>query len=52
LNRIDGEAIGGYESFERILNKKSVKGNVTLTIENKNEKSQVNCLVDAYPVPY
>ena len=49
---IDGEAIGGYESFERILNKKSVKGNVTLTIENKNEKSQVNCLVDAYPVPY
>jgi len=42
---IDGEEIGG-------LNKKSVNGNVTLTIERKNEKSQVNCLVDAYPVPY
>lgn len=49
---IDGEEIGGYESFERTLNKKSVNGNVTLTIERKNEKSQVNCLVDAYPVPY
>ncbi|MFE3574766.1 SRPBCC domain-containing protein [Lysinibacillus sp. NPDC059133] len=49
---IDGEEIGGYESFERTLNKKNVNGNVTLTIESKNEKSQVNCLVDAYPVPY
>jgi|GEM_PF-1762657 len=49
---IDGEEIGGDESFERTLNKKSVNGNVTLTIESKNEKSQVNCLVDAYPVPY
>jgi len=49
---IDGEAIEGYESFERTLNNKNVNGNVTLTIESKNEKSQVNCLVDAYPVPY
>ncbi|MCL1696960.1 SRPBCC domain-containing protein [Lysinibacillus sp. BPa_S21] len=49
---IDGEEIGGYESFERTLNKKNVNGNVTLTIERKNEKSQVNCFVDAYPVPY
>lgn len=49
---IDGEAIEGYESFERALNKKNINGNVTLTIESKNEKSQVNCLVDAYPVPY
>ncbi|MGE7948516.1 SRPBCC domain-containing protein [Lysinibacillus sp. NPDC093688] len=49
---VDGEEVGGYESFERTLNKKNVNGNVTLTIESKNEKSQVNCLVDAYPVPY
>lgn len=49
---IDGEAIEGYEAFERALNKKNINGNVTLTIESKNEKSQVNCLVDAYPVPY
>lgn len=49
---IDGEEIRGYESFERTLNKKNVNGNVTLTIESKNKKSQVKCLVDAYPVPY
>ncbi|MGE7689995.1 SRPBCC domain-containing protein [Lysinibacillus sp. NPDC097214] len=49
---IDGEEIGGYESFERTLNEKNVNGNVTLTIESKNEKSQVNCLVDTYPIPY
>lgn len=49
---IDGEEIRGYESFERTLNKKNINGNVTLTIESKNEKLQVNCLVDAYPVPY
>jgi len=49
---IDGEEIGGYESFERTLNTKNVHCNVTLTIERKNEKSQVNCLVDIYPVPY
>ncbi|WP_375200622.1 SRPBCC domain-containing protein [Lysinibacillus sp. RS11] len=49
---IDGEEIGGYESFERTLNTKNVNCNVTLTIERKNEKSQVNCLVDIYPVPY
>ncbi|MGE7944102.1 SRPBCC domain-containing protein [Lysinibacillus xylanilyticus] len=49
---IDGEEIGGYESFERTLNTKNVNGNVTLTIERKNEKSRVNCLVDIYPVPY
>ena len=45
---IDGEAIEGYESFERTLNKKNINGNVTLTIESKNEKSQVNCLVDVF----
>lgn len=49
---IDGEEIEGYESFERKLNEKNVNCNVTLTIESKNEKSWVNCLVDAYPVPY
>ncbi|MEB2298694.1 SRPBCC domain-containing protein [Lysinibacillus xylanilyticus] len=49
---VDGEEIEGYESFERTLNEKNVNCNVTLTIESKNEKSQVNCLVDAYPVPY
>ena len=49
---IDGEGIGGYESFERTLNKKNINGNVMLTIVSKNEKSQVNYLVDAYPVPY
>lgn len=49
---IDGEEIGGYESFERNLNEKDVNCNVTLTIVSKDEKSHVNCLVDAYPVPY
>lgn len=49
---IDGEEIVGYESFERTLNEKTVNCTVTLTIERKNEKLQVKCLVDAYPIPY
>lgn len=49
---IDGEKIRGYETFERTLNEKTVNSTVTLTIERKSEKLRVNCLVDAYPVPY
>ncbi|MGG0657504.1 SRPBCC domain-containing protein [Rummeliibacillus pycnus] len=49
---IDGEEIGGYESFERTLNEKTDNPTVTLTIVRKSEKLQLNCLVDTYPVPY
>ncbi|MBE4909846.1 SRPBCC domain-containing protein [Bacillus luteolus] len=49
---IDGEEIVGYESFERILNKKTVNCHVTFTIVRNSEKMNLNCIVDAYPVPY
>lgn len=49
---IDGEEITGYESFEKILNNKAVNHSVTFTILRNSEKVQVDCLVDAYPVPY
>ncbi|MCH1625679.1 SRPBCC domain-containing protein [Ferdinandcohnia quinoae] len=49
---IDGEEIVGYDSFEKTLNKKVVNRMITLTICRNSEKLQVNCLVDAYPVPY
>ncbi|MBS4196005.1 SRPBCC domain-containing protein [Lederbergia citri] len=52
IMEFDKEEVVGYESFERILNKKAVNQTVTLTIERNSEKLQVNCLVDAYPVPY
>ncbi|KOO49130.1 SRPBCC domain-containing protein [Viridibacillus arvi] len=49
---IDKEEIVGYKSFERTLNEKTVNDTVTLTIVRQSEKLLVNCLVDAYPVPY
>ncbi|MEI4770314.1 SRPBCC domain-containing protein [Psychrobacillus sp. FJAT-51614] len=49
---IDGEEIGGYESFERTLNEKTVNCTVSLTIVRKSEKLRVNCLVDTYPIAY
>lgn len=49
---IDGEEIEGYKSFEKTLNEKTVHYNVNLTIVRKSEKLRINCLVDAYPVPY
>ncbi|WP_181884511.1 SRPBCC domain-containing protein [Neobacillus piezotolerans] len=52
IKEVDREEITGYESFERVLNKKAVNQTVTLTIERKSEKLQLSCLVDAYPVPY
>jgi uncharacterized protein YndB with AHSA1/START domain len=52
IMEIDGEEIVGYETFERALNRKAVNRTVTLTVGRKNEKLQVNCHVDAYPVPY
>jgi len=52
IAEIDGEEIGGYESFERALNEKTVYSHIALTIERKSEKLLLNCLVDAYPVPY
>lgn len=49
---IDGEEILGYESFEKILNNKAINHTVTFTLLRDIERVQVNCLVDAYPVPY
>ena len=49
---IDGEEIGGYESFERTLNERTVNCSVALIIVRKSEKFRVNCLVDSYPVHY
>ncbi|MCU9612717.1 SRPBCC domain-containing protein [Caldibacillus lycopersici] len=49
---VDGEEIDGYDSFERTLNNKTVNSIVTLTIIRNNEKIQLNCLVDAYPIAY
>lgn len=52
LIELDGEKIGGYESFERKLNNKSVNSSVALTLVRKGEKLYLNCIVDSYPVPY
>jgi uncharacterized protein YndB with AHSA1/START domain len=52
IMEIDGEEIAGYETFETTLNKKAVNRTVTLTVGRGHEKLQINCLVDAYPVPY
>ncbi len=52
IMEIDSEEINGYESFERVLNSKTNHEAVTLTVGRKDEKLQINCPVDAYPVPY
>lgn len=52
IAEIDGEEITGYELFEKILSKKTVNQNVTLTIERNSKRLKVDCLVDSYPVPY
>lgn len=49
---LNGEAIDGYESFERLLNDKTVHSSVTLTVMRGNETLHVNCIVDAYPLQY
>lgn len=49
---LDGEKIDGYETFERALNQKSVNDSVALTLLRNGEKLYLNCIVDAYPVPY
>lgn len=49
---IDGEEIEGYKSFEKTLNEKTVHYSVNLTIVRKSERLRIDCLVDAYPVPY
>lgn len=49
---IDGDEIGGYESFEKTLNKRTVNTLVALTIVRKSEKFRINCIVDSYPIPY
>ncbi|WP_180968279.1 PDZ domain-containing protein [Cytobacillus massiliigabonensis] len=52
IMEIDGAEITGYELFERALNKKAVNSTISITIRRNDERLQVNCLVDAYPVPY
>ena len=52
IEELDGEEMTGYESFEIAMNKKDINQNVTLTINRKNEKLTVNCVVESYPVPY
>ena len=52
IEELDGEEMTGYESFEITINKKDINQNVTLTIDRKNEKLTVNCVVEPYPVPY
>ncbi|WP_411748289.1 SRPBCC domain-containing protein [Psychrobacillus psychrotolerans] len=49
---IDGEEIEGYNSFEITLNENTVHYSVNLTIVRKSERLRIDCLVDAYPVPY
>ena len=52
IEELDGEEMTGYESFEIAINKKDINQHVTLTINRKNEKLKLNCVVESYPVPY
>jgi uncharacterized protein YndB with AHSA1/START domain len=52
IQAIDQETISGYETFERVLNKKAVNQLVTFTIERKHKKLTISCLADRYPVQY
>lgn len=56
ITAIDGDAIQGYESLERTLNKKDVGQSITLTItrtvRRKKEQISLDCKVRQYPVEY
>ncbi|WP_047979797.1 SRPBCC domain-containing protein [Ornithinibacillus contaminans] len=52
ITGIDGEAVDGYESFERLVNEKTVNSIVSLAILRGGNKFEVKCEAWAYPVPY
>ncbi|MEN2767845.1 SRPBCC domain-containing protein [Ornithinibacillus xuwenensis] len=52
ITELDGEKIDGYESFERSLNEKSIGNTVTIEVQRNQQKQQLNCVVEQYPVSY
>ncbi|MFS0671793.1 SRPBCC domain-containing protein [Ornithinibacillus sp. 179-J 7C1 HS] len=50
--KIDQDPVLGYESFEKLINTKTIKEFVTLNVMRGTEKLDIECQVDTYPVPY
>lgn len=50
--KIDQDPVLGYESFEKLINTKTIKEFVTLNVMRGTEKLDIECEVDTYPVPY
>lgn len=52
ITKIDQENVSGYETFERIINKKSIGQPVEFSLQRGEKEMKLVCIVEEYPVAY